>query len=259
MNEALHLRGFETRSCQWGKGARSLMCLHPLGQNADFHARLASHLGPGWSVHAFDQRGHGAASQTAADDLQQLVDDAEAFLDRVGPPAHLAGFSMGGAVAALLAARRISGIETLTLVATPDRGLPVFAERACALAAGSVAAVTEPTIARWFGRTEGDSAIAVAREALSKLRPEGFDAAWRALASFQGYARIAHALPPTLCIAFADDLSTPPDVADRIADLIRAAGGDVRRIDIADAGHMGLLQKPAEVAAAIADFVEMRG
>lgn len=256
MTESISLNGMPTRWLDRGEpDGRYLLCLHPLGQNANFFEGLADALGPGWRVVGFDQRGHGSAARWPVQKFAQFVDDAEAALDRLGGAAHVAGFSLGGAIAAELAARRAKDIPTLTLAATPQEGLPVFAERACAVERGSIAAVAESTVARWFGRTKGDPAIGVARTSLDMLTPEGFDAAWRAFATFGGYDGIAGHLPPTLCLAFADDLSTPPSVADAIAAAIVRDGGEARRVDIPDAGHMGLLQKPAEAAAAVSAFI----
>lgn len=252
MTGAVRASGLRTSLREWGDGPDVLLCLHPLGQEAAFFADLPAALGPGWRVAAFDQRGHGSAADQPAGSLEQMVDDARAMRERTGAR-HVAGFSMGGAVAALLAAR--GGLASVSLVATPDRGQPVFAERACAVRAGSVAAVTESTVTRWFGRPAGEPAIDRARASLAKMTPEGFDAAWRALASFGGYEALAPRLPPALCLAYGDDLSTPPEVLDAIADTIRAAGGTAVRETVARAGHMGLLQRPAETAAAIARFM----
>lgn len=235
-------------------GYRTLMCLHPIGQEASYHDGLARALGGQWRVVSHDQRGHGSAAGQPAQSLMQLVDDAEALLDDIGVPVHLAGFSMGGSVAAELAARRRRDIISVSLVATPCRGQPVFAERACAVEAGTVAAVAAPTIERWFGQRHGLKAIAVARASLSKMTPEGYDAIWHALASFRGYEDLAGSLPPALCLSFSDDLSTPPSVLDEIASIIAAAGGFAARADIGGAGHMGLLQKPDEVASAFLQF-----
>lgn len=253
MKRAVTLNGLETEWLDIGDpAAQPLLCLHPLGQNTDFFLNLAQALGPDWRVVSFDQRGHGSASGQPVRDLAQFAADAAAALDRLGGRAHLVGFSLGGTIAALLAAQRPRGILSLTLAATPQTGLPIFAERACAVEQGGIEAVTAATIARWFGSADDVAAIAHARNALSKLRPEGFDAAWRAFADFQGYREIAARFPATLCLSFADDLSTPPDVLDGIAGQITAAGVQAARVNVEGAGHMGLLQKPREVAAAIA-------
>lgn len=250
------LNGVRTRWFEAGDASgRPLLCLHPLGQRGAFHAGLARALGPGWRVVAYDQRGHGEAAAHPAEAFEQLVDDAEAALDRIGGRADVAGFSMGGSVAALLAARRAGGVRGLCLVATPLRGTPLFAERACAAERGSIAAIESETLLRWFGEGPDEAATRAARTSLRTMTPAGFDAAWRAFASFEGYGAIAPHLPPTLCMAFADDLSTPPPVLDEIADVIRAAGVRCERIDVDGAGHMGPLEKPREVAGAIARFL----
>lgn len=245
--------GLETELRAWGDGDQSVLCLHPLGQEAAYFGDLAAALGPGWRVVAYDQRGHGAAAGQPAKSFKQMVDDAEAALRQCGA-SHVAGFSMGGAIASELARRRPP--RTLTLAATPHKGLPVFVERARAVREGSVEAVAEGTLARWFGDAAYEPAAERARASLLRLSPEGFDAAWRAFATFEGYEERAVALPPTLCLAYGNDLSTPPDVLDAIARAIRAGGGTAERETIPGAGHMGLLQKPAETAAAIARFVE---
>lgn len=250
------LNGLSTAWHEWGDAeGRPLLCLHPLGQNGGFFDGMAAALGPGWRIASYDQRGHGVAAAHAARDFSQMVDDAAAALDLFGTAAHVAGFSMGGSVASDLAARRGGNMPSLCLAATPAAGLPIFTERACAEARGSIAAIAEETVHRWFGRTSGDPAIEAARRALFRLTPQGFDAAWRAFAGFEGYAARAAALPPTLCLSFGNDLSTPPDVLDGIAETIRQAGGQARRVDIPGAGHMGLLQKPRQVAAALAAFI----
>lgn len=246
------VNGLKTVAREWGEGPCVLLCLHPLGQEAAFFEDFARALGTDWRVISYDQRGHGAAASQPAEHFSQMVDDAEAALRRTGAR-HVAGFSMGGSIAAELAER--TRLLTLTLVATPDRGLPVFLERARAVREGGIAAVAQETVGRWFGRTSGEPAIDRARASLLKMTPEGFDATWRAFAAFKGYEHRASSLPPTLCLAYGDDLSTPPNVVDRIADTIRSASGVVSRQTIPGAGHMGLLQKPAETAAAVARFV----
>lgn len=256
MTAPVTLNGLRTQWHEWGApDGRPLLCLHPLGQNGHFFDGLARALGTGWRIVSYDQRGHGSAADQPVASFGQLADDAAAALDRMGGHAHVAGFSMGGSVAAELAARRCADIPTLTLAATPHAGVPVFEERACSVRKGSIAAIAEGTVLRWFGRTTGDPSIDTARKALDRLTPESFDAAWRAFATFEGYETIAGSLPPALCLAFLDDLSTPPPILDRIAGMIRDAGGKVQRADIANAGHMGLLQKPRDVALEIERFV----
>nr|WP_245398688.1 alpha/beta fold hydrolase [Oceaniglobus trochenteri] len=245
----------QTRWFDKGAG-RTLLCLHPLGQSAEFHAGLADALGAGWRVVSYDQRGHGAAAGQPVRDWAQLVEDAEAAVAQLDGPVHLAGFSMGGAVAADLAARLPGRFASLTLAATPSEGSALFASRACAVAHGGIAGIEAETVQRWFGASTDEAAIARARAALHRLTPEGFDAAWRAFATFAGYGAVTRPWPATLVLSFGDDLSTPPAVLDHIAATLEGAGVAVQRANVDGAGHMGLLEQPQAVATEITAFIE---
>jgi pimeloyl-ACP methyl ester carboxylesterase len=251
---------FATERQAWGdpEAPNRLLALHPLGQSGRFYEGLATLLGPNWHVISYDQRGHGAAARCVAERFDQLVADSEAMLETVPSGAvHLLGHSMGGAVAGELAARAPSGrVTRLTLAAVPARGLPVYAARAAAVSGGGLEAVMGATILRWFGSGLDKPEVTRARAELTRMTPESFDAAWRALAQFRGFAPLAEALPPTLCLSFSDDLSTPPAVLDEIAAVLLAKGVPVNRVDIPGAGHMGFLQKPREVADAILNHHE---
>lgn len=68
-----------------------------------------------------------------------------------------------------------------------------------------------------------------------------------------------HALPrltvPTIVIASADDRLTPPSHARRIADMLP----QLRRLTVlADTGHMGPLERPAEVTEALVELASLR-
>ena len=257
-----------TRWRTWGGDAAAdavpVLCLHMLGLDAGSFAGFAAAVGGRHAVHAYDQRGHGLAGDQPPSGFDAWVDDAEAAVDRLAARGarrvHLVGSSMGGAVAATLAGRLGAGrIASLCVVATPARGEPAFAGRAGARAAGGVAAAVPATLERWFGpgHAAGPEAAAAARAraALLRMTPAGSDASWRALAAFPGCDNLPAPLPPALCVAFGDDRSTPPAALDAIADALRAAGADARRLDIPGVGHGGLLSRPAELARAWRAFV----
>jgi len=255
--------GFETDwlQCQGGPRDRptlTVLALHMLGlQGSSFSAMVQSFPGR-IDLHTYDQRGHGRAAHTPPAHFHQWVTDAAAALERIEErPIHLVGSSMGGAVAAQLCAEvPRERIASLTLIATPAKGDTQFAGRGHAMRDGSLDAVIGTTLDRWFGRGQRPMASREAEASLRRMTPMGFDAAWRSLAQFEGFEAIAHELPPTLCLAFSDDLSTPPSTLDAIANIIANAGGMVRRVDIEDTGHAGLLEKPADVARELALFLE---
>jgi pimeloyl-ACP methyl ester carboxylesterase len=86
------------------------------------------------------------------------------------------------------------------------------------------------------------------------MQAAGMAAAWRALASFEGYEALGQALPRTLCIAAGNDASTPPAAMQRIVAARQSAqpAGQIQLRTIPGAGHMVPLTHPAPVAALLA-------
>jgi 3-oxoadipate enol-lactonase len=263
LRSAQHLLGdFRTDVVRSGSGAGgTVLALHSLGLDGHAFDALRDVLAPDWVLVSYDQRGHGGSADQPSAEIERYVEDALAALALCGDgPVHLLGHSMGGAVAALLAstlARVAPGrVASLTLVATPAGGGQVFSQRAADVMAGGMSAAIRLTMARWFGETRAPQdapAQAYARAALARMPAASFSAAWQALAQFPGYADIAHVLPPTLCIAIDDDLSTPPAVMRAIVDAFAAAGrvDRIRFTTLAAGGHMAPLAPTPELVASL--------
>jgi len=94
-----------------GEPKAVVVIMHGLKDHAMHYAALATRLaGAGYSVHAFDLRGHGrsAGPRVAPRRFTDYIDDLDRFLASVeakhpGKPVFLFGHSMGGAIAALTA------------------------------------------------------------------------------------------------------------------------------------------------------------
>lgn len=232
----------------------TVVALHSLGLDGTAFAPLCRCLSDEWRVITFDQRGHGVCADTAPSTFEDFVDDVLAVIrHEASRPVHLLGHSMGGAVAALAAARSSTDVASLSLVATPPMGMPIFAERGDLAMTEGMDAAIESTLVRWFHAEEAGEEWIYARQALSRMTAEGYAATWRAFAHFKGYSDLVAALPPTLLVAMECDASTPPSALEAIADSFRIAGhGDaVRLITIPDTGHMGVLTQPETFANAL--------
>jgi len=83
------------------------------------------------------------------------------------------------------------------------------------------------------------------RRSVATMAVEHWAAAWRALASFEGYSALGRRLPETLCISAAGDASTPPATLERIATQIPLA---VAHRTVPQSGHMLPLTQPDAVA-----------
>jgi len=253
--------GVATSWLRFGPGAegggKQLLALHMLGLEGRSFAGLAAELPADWTLHAFDQRGHGAAAAAPPRGFEDFVADAREALDRIeAEQVHLLGCSLGGAVGAMAAAEaNRARIASLTLVATPEKGRRIFAERATAQKEGSLEPALRRTLERWFAEVPAPTLGDQVRASLRKMSPAGYDACWRAFAEFGGYGALAPFLPRTLCLAFGEDRSTPPSDLDAIARTLRGGGVAVERADIAGAGHAGLLVRPAELAGHLNRFL----
>jgi pimeloyl-ACP methyl ester carboxylesterase len=171
-------------------------------------------------------------------------------IEMAGGPVHLVGHSMGGAVAALAAAQSHK-VLSLTLVSTPPRGVPDCLQRAEAASAG-MDAVLPATLSRWFG-TDWEMAgpreiLEYARRSVMAMQPEGWAAAWRALASFKGFEGLPTFATPALAITAEDDLSTPPRVLGPMAEAWERAGCTLEQAVVLKGGHLLPITQPAILA-----------
>jgi pimeloyl-ACP methyl ester carboxylesterase len=232
--------------------------LHSLGLNRMAFDRLSAKIGVGWSVNSFDMYAHGAASALTAFNLNDCVDAAVAAVEHIGDEkVHLVGHSMGGTIAALCCARIPARIASLALIATPPVGGPAFSGRGEEARRLGIGAMIGPTINRWFGvgpsALQSSDAISYARECLQSMEAEGFASSWEALASFKGYWNLAKFMPMhTVCIAGADDASTPPILMAQIQQACQPKPISIEVV--ADSGHMLPLTKPESLAALLEEL-----
>lgn len=110
--------------------APPMVLLHALGERAANWAPVAPRLAGHFHVVAFDLRGHGGSDWPGTYSFQLMCDDVVAALDQLGlAKVTLAGHSMGGAVAYLVAMQHPDRVERLIVedVSPPfprDRAIP---------------------------------------------------------------------------------------------------------------------------------------
>ncbi len=87
----------------WGSGPRHVLCVHGITSSRKSWARLAGRLELAYSVHAYDQRGHGdAAGVRGPMTLERSVADLKEVAAAIGGPLDaVVGHSWGGAVVLL--------------------------------------------------------------------------------------------------------------------------------------------------------------
>jgi pimeloyl-ACP methyl ester carboxylesterase len=233
-----------------------VIAFHALGLDRHSFEPLQGSLEEGRQLVAFDLLGHGSNGDRASECLEDHINYAAERILRVADgPVHLLGHSFGGVIAAL-ACQRIRGdghdIASLALLATPSGGGKLFADRAEQVLLNGVEPFKRSTLARWFGETpppQWQPHIDYASRSLSSLSAEAIASAWRALAAFGDFSSVG-SLPGAMCIAAADDLSTPPSVMSAIVDAMsgNAIGRGPVLETLPEGGHLFPLTMAPRVA-----------
>lgn len=238
----------------------ALVLLHPLGLDLTVWDAALPLLPAGLRVVRADARGHGATGRPPGPwNLGALVRDVERLMDHLGlRDAVVMGCSMGGMVAQALAVKRLDLVRALLLANTATRiaTQAIWDDRIAQVrAAGTVAVLAQATAARWFGRAAGGDPARHWQARLAACDPEGWCLAAGAVAGADLYTPTAGLRLPVLCLAGANDGSTPPDMVRELADLIPGAEFHLIR----GAGHLPMVDQPAATATAVTAFLRRIG
>ena len=183
-------------------------------------------------------------------------DSVEAFADALAASVGatfgdedvvLCGHSMGGAVALELALRGVSGVRGVVALGSGSRlrVAPVIFER---LEADFPAASRD--LAQMFFADPSSERIDAAVADMAEVGQEQTIRDFRACDAFDAGERLPELSVPLLAITGERDAMTPPKYALSLAD--RVPSGTARII--ADAGHFAMIERPDDVASAIAAF-----
>ncbi|MCL1629235.1 3-oxoadipate enol-lactonase [Roseibaca sp. V10] len=233
-----------------------LVLSNSLGCTLNMWDPLLPHLPDGLRVLRYDRRGHGLSSVPQPPySMGQLVRDTEQLLDHLalGPCVFL-GLSIGGMVAQGLAVKRPDLLRALILSNTAARiaTAEIWQERAATARAQGLGALADATMERWFtAQFRATPEFAPWREMFLSTPLDGWIGCAQAIAGTDFYTTTAALRLPTLGIAGDRDGSTPPDLVRETIKLIPGADFALLR----RAGHLPHVEKPAEYAALIVDFL----
>jgi 3-oxoadipate enol-lactonase len=207
----------------------------------------------------YDTRGHGRSPVPAGPyALDDLADDLIALLDRLDiDTCHLVGLSLGGMTAMRLAARNPERIDRLALLCTAATLPPpsVYTERAALVREQGTADVAEGVVSRWFTPDYLDSNPEQRRkhvQMVASTPAEGYAACCEVIAALDVRKDLASIKAPTLAIAGADDLATPPPKLAEITDNLR----DARLLVVANSAHLAPAEQPRIITPALIEHLE---
>jgi 3-oxoadipate enol-lactonase len=208
----------------------------------------------------YDKRGHGLSTCPPGPyAMGALVRDAERLLDHLNVrDCVFVGLSIGGLIAQGLAVKRLDQVRAMVLSNTAAKigTAQMWQDRIDAIKAGGVESLADGIIDRWFAKPFVASGAALPwRNMLARTPAEGYAGCCAAIAGTDFYTPTSGLGLPTLGIAGTEDGSTPPDLVRETVDLIKGS----RFALIRGAGHLPCVEKPAEFAALLTQFLKETG
>lgn len=238
--------------------APPLLLSNSLGTAIDMWDDQIPPLAGHFRVIRYDQRGHGRTPAPPGPyRLEELAEDALQLLDRLGlERVSFCGASLGGMTGMFLAIHFPDRIDRLALCCTsahippPERWL----ERAALVRTEGLAAVAEASLERWFTpamRGRRTEVVERLRSTLLEIDPEGYAACCEALGEADLRGDLMKIRAPTLVITGEDDLSTPPEHGQLIADSVVNA----RCMMLSPARHLANVERADEVNRALLEHL----
>ncbi|ART68123.1 bromoperoxidase [Mycobacterium dioxanotrophicus] len=217
----------------------------------------------GYRCITFDNRGIGATENAEGFDTAQMVADTAELIEKLdAAPARIVGVSMGSFIAQELMLARPELVHSAVLLATRgrhDRARNFFREAERDLDQSGVQ--LPPTFDAKVRMLESFSPKTLNNDVSARDWSEMFTM-WPTKPTpglrtqldvgpdgnrLPAYAAIR---TPVLVVGFADDVVLPPHLGQEVAKAIPNA----RYLEIPDTGHLGFIEKPQEVNAAILNF-----
>ena len=235
---------------QAAPGAPAMVLVHGAG-GSRLHWPAELRRLAGVTVYALDLPGHGRSEGKGCDTIACYAETVAAFLHALGiEQAIITGHSMGGGIAQTMALDFADCVAGLVLVGTGARlrVAPAILEGIRNDFAGSVELVT-----RFAWDPAAPARLTeLGRQALLDTGPDVLLGDFGACDRFDVMERLEEIQVPTLAITGDADRLTPVKYARFLVESIPGA----RLAIIAGAGHMVMLERPAEVEKAIRKFLE---
>ncbi len=243
-----------------------LILIHGVGLDLTMWAGFVEAFEPDFTVIRYDMLGHGfSAKPPGRRRLGDFVAQLRRLHDYFGVgPATVVGFSMGGLIARGYVASHPAMVERLVLMNTAFGRSP--AERAAIQSRAELveregnASTIDAALARWFSPgflAEHPEIEAGLRERLASNDPHGYLEAYRMYAGADGELSgdLETVACPTLVLTGADDVGSTPAMAEAMAARLQ----DGRCRVFPGQRHMGLVEDPDPVIAALRDFLSSGG
>lgn len=229
-----------------GDGDLTLMCLHGAGGNYKHWAYLLNGIEGPYRVVIPDLPGHGRSAPPGRTSIDAYVEFIWMFMDTLAvEKAILIGHSMGGAIALSAALEQPDRVGGLVLIGSSARlrVLPTLISGFDEDPTTTIAQLVELIYAK---HASPKLRIAAAAE-YERCNPQIFRDDFAACDGFDLRPRLAEIHQPTLVISGTEDRMVPP----KLSAELHAGLPHARLLSIPNAGHMPMIEQPAEIIMAI--------
>jgi pimeloyl-ACP methyl ester carboxylesterase len=245
-------------------GKRNLILVHGAGGDHTHWPAELRRLGD-VNVYALDLPGHGRSGDQGRTTVDDYASSVHLFVQTLGlGRVSVVGHSMGGAIAQVLALRQPSWLDRIVLVATGARlrvhprileGLRrAQAEDPRKSASNADLEATIDTICRRaYGPSTDEQILRNGRRKLLDVDPNVIFGDYIACDNFDVMDQVREIKLPTLIVVGSADQMTPPKYGHFLHEQIPNA----QLVEITNGGHMVAVEKPTEVAQAVARFLEI--
>ncbi|TFV61443.1 alpha/beta hydrolase [Mycobacterium sp. PS03-16] len=217
----------------------------------------------GYRTITFDNRGIGATENAEGFGVEQMVADTAALIEQLGAaPARIVAVSMGSYIAQELMLARPELVRSAVLMATRgrhDRARSFFADAEHELVAAGIDLPPKydakvRVLENFSPKTINDDRAIGDWIDMFTMWPTkhtpGLLAQGHVGPTENRLAAYRSIRIPTLVMGFADDVVLPPHLGREVAEALPHG----RYLEIADAGHLGFIERPQEVNAAALKF-----
>lgn len=237
------------------EGAPVVAFSNSIGTTLEMWDDQARALARRFRVLRYDTRGHGRSPVVdGPTSIEDLADDLAGLLGALGiARAHVAGLSLGGMTAQMLAVRRPELVDKLVLMATSAYLPQGWTERASLVRERGMGAIVEAVLTRWFTPAfQADPRVAALRGRFLAMDPAGYAACCLAIGGMDLRPSNASIAAQTLIIAGAEDPATPPAMSEEMRGRIP----DAELVVLPRAAHILAIEQAALVNRHLSAFLD---
>lgn len=257
-----HITGVQGAAVEYeqtGDGP-NLVLLHSLLTDMSVFERILPALSTRFRVTRINLPGYGQSMPRALTSVAGYADHVNAVFGtlKLPPETHVFGNGFGAFVALMFAIRYGARLNRLLLAdvvaAFPEPARVPFRMMSEKVTTGGMTTVLDAAIGRMFPpafQAAHPDEVALRKAALARVDAASFSRACLALAALDTTAQLRDIKNPTLVMCGELDLTTPPALAQALAQGIPGA----RYQEIADSGHCPMVEQPALLTACIKDFL----